>query len=150
MNTRSRFLEGETQWWVRTRLPSTAAPTGHQGYCILECMFEMWSDRRTVRQFDPPRPVVIDMTILDPACGRPYGFAPGGVSLRVRAFGARIEARMPAQQLAWLQLSSGLWRGICQMRIESVNHVSSVAVMLWVPPEAIRVEREASDEAQEH
>ena len=69
-------------------------------------MFEMWPDRRTVRLFDPPRPVVIDMAIVDPACGRPYGFAPHGVSLRVRAFGARIEPHMPAQQLAWLQLPS--------------------------------------------
>ncbi len=69
-------------------------------------MFEGWPDGRTLRVFDPPRPVVVDMVRFDPTSGRPYSAAPEGVSLRVRASGARIEAAMPARQLAWLQLSS--------------------------------------------
>ncbi|MCX2966493.1 hypothetical protein [Gordonia aquimaris] len=56
--------------------------------------------------FDPPRPVLIDMATADPSCSRPYVTAAGSVSLRVRAFGVRIEPTMPAQQTAWLQLAS--------------------------------------------
>lgn len=75
-------------------------------------MWESWPDQRTLQLFTPPRPVVVDMVRLDPNCGRPYSAAPEGVSLRVRASGARIEPTMPARQLAWLQLSNGLWRAI--------------------------------------
>lgn len=92
--------------------------------------------------FDPPRPVMVDMGTLDPSCGRPYAATEGGVSLRIRAFGARIEPMMPAGQVAWLQLSNGLWRGICEMRIESANHVSAATITLWVPPEAIHIQEE--------
>lgn len=74
-------------------------------------------DTRTLRVFDPPKPVVVDIAIAAPSCGRSYA-AGGGVSLRVRAFGARIEPTMPALLLAWLQTSNGLWRGICQMPVE--------------------------------
>lgn len=97
-----------------------------------------------MRVFDPARPVLVDMGAVDPSCGRPYSAAEGGVSLRVRAFGARIEPMMPARQVAWLQLSNGLWRGICEMRIESANQVSAATIILWVPPDAITVEQETS------
>ncbi len=61
--------------------------------------FEGWFDRRTLRLFDEPgRQVMVDMGRVDPSCGRPYAFAPGGVSLRVRAFGARIEPTMMAMR----------------------------------------------------
>lgn len=103
--------------------------------------FEGWFDRRTLRLFDEPgRQVMVDMGRVDPSCGRPYAFAPGGVSLRVRAFGARIEPTMPAYQIAWLQLSTGLWRGICRMHIASANQLSAATISLWVPPEAITVQ----------
>lgn len=68
-------------------------------------MFDRWPDTRTLRVVDPPRPVLIDMAIADPSCGRSYA-AGGGVSLRVRASGARIEPTMPALLMAWLQVSS--------------------------------------------
>lgn len=58
-------------------------------------MFEAWPDERTLRVFDPPRLVVLDMVRFDPTSGRPYSAAPEGVSLRVRASGARIESVMP-------------------------------------------------------
>ncbi len=103
-------------------------------------MFETWPDHRTLRVFDPARPVVVDMVRADPSCGRPYSAAPGGVSLRVRASGAKIEPTMPALQLAWLQLSNGLWRGICELEVRSANHASSMTITLWVPPEAIQVQ----------
>jgi len=81
------------------------------------------------------------MVWLDPNCGRPYSAATEGVSLRVRASGARIEPTMPArQQLAWLQLSNGLWRAICELTVSSANRVSSMTLTLWVLPEAIRVQ----------
>lgn len=47
---------------------------------------------------------------------------------------------MPALQLAWLQLSNGLWRGICELEVRSANHASSMTITLWVPPEAIQVQ----------
>ncbi len=47
---------------------------------------------------------------------------------------------MPARQLAWLQLSNGLWRAICELTVSSANRVSSMTLTLWVPPEAIRVQ----------
>lgn len=100
-------------------------------------MFDDWPDTRTLRVFDPPRPVLIDMAIADPSCGRSYA-AGGGVSLRVRASGARIEPTMPALLLAWLQTSNGLWRGVCQMPVESANHVSATTITMWVPPEALQ------------
>lgn len=103
-------------------------------------MWESWPDQRTLRLFTPPRPVVVDMVRLDPNCGRPYSAAPEGVSLRVRASGARIEPTMPARQLAWLQLSNGLWRAICELTVSSANRVSSMTLTLWVPPEAIRLQ----------
>ncbi|WP_262338933.1 hypothetical protein [Gordonia sp. CNJ-863] len=58
-------------------------------------MFDHWPDTRALRVFDPPKPVVVDMAIADPSCGRSYA-AGRGVSLRVRASGARIEPAMPA------------------------------------------------------
>ncbi|AZZ83963.1 hypothetical protein C5O27_22585 (plasmid) [Gordonia alkanivorans] len=100
-------------------------------------MFDDWPDTRTLRVFDPPRPVLIDMAIADPSCGRSYA-AGGGVSLRVRASGARIEPTMPALLLAWLQTSNGLWRGVCQMPVESANHVSATTITMWVPSEALQ------------
>lgn len=103
-------------------------------------MFDNWPDRRTLRVFEPARPVLLDMATADPSCGFSSMSAGGGVSLRIRAFGARIEPTMPALQLAWLQLSNGLWRGICEMRIESANHVSSATITIWVPPEAIHLQ----------
>lgn len=103
-------------------------------------MFEAWPDGRTLRVFDPPRPVVLDMVRFDPTSGCPYSAAPEGVSLRVRASGARIESVMPARQLAWLQLCNGLWRGICEMELRSANRTSSMTITLWVPPEAIQVQ----------
>lgn len=95
-------------------------------------MFEGWPDGRTLRVFDPPRPVVVDMVRFDPTSGRPYSAAPEGVSLRVRASGARIEAAMPARQLAWLQLSNGLWRGICEMQLRSANRTSSMLSLIHI------------------
>lgn len=107
--------------------------------------FERWFDRRTLRLFDEPgRPVMVDLGRVDPSCCRPYSFAPGGVSLRVRAFGARIEPAMSAHQIAWLQLSTGLWRGICRMRIASANQLPAATITLWVPPEAITVQEDRS------
>lgn len=66
-------------------------------------MFDHWPDTRTLRVFDPPKPVVIDWR--SPSCGRSYA-AGGGASLRVRASGARIEPTMPALLMAWLRMSS--------------------------------------------
>ncbi|AFR51413.1 hypothetical protein [Gordonia sp. KTR9] len=100
-------------------------------------MFDHWPDTRTLRVFDPPRPVLIDMAIADPSCGRSYA-AGGGVSLRVRASGARIGPTMPAFLLAWLQTSNGLWRGVCQMPVKSANQVSKATITMWVPPEALQ------------
>lgn len=105
-------------------------------------MFDHWPDTGTLRVFDPPRPVSIDMAVADPSCGRTYA-AGGGVSLRVRASGARIEPTMRGLLLAWLQLSNGLWRGICQVPVESANHVSSATIAMWVPPEALRPSEDA-------
>lgn len=107
-------------------------------------MFDQWPDDRTLRVFEPPKPVLIDMAIADPSCGRSLT-AGGGVSLRVRASGARIEPTMPAFLLAWLQVSNGLWRGICQLRVESANHVSSATITMWVPPEALHLREEPGE-----
>ena len=107
-------------------------------------MFDHWPDTRTLRVFDPPKPVVVDIAIAAPSCGRSYA-AGGGVSLRVRAFGARIEPTMPALLLAWLQTSNGLWRGICQMPVESANRVSSATITMWVPPEALQPRQDAAE-----
>ncbi|MYR08962.1 hypothetical protein GTV32_22780 [Gordonia sp. SID5947] len=104
-------------------------------------MFEwdLWPDRRTLRLCEPPRAVVVDMSVLDPTAGRPVGFAPSQVSLRVRAFGVRVEREMPARLVAWLQLCDGQWRALCELPIQSVNGVSRATVTLWVPPEAMRL-----------
>ena len=101
-------------------------------------------DTRTLRVFDPPKPVVVDIAIAAPSCGRSYA-AGGGVSLRVRASGARIEPTMNALLLAWLQTSNGLWRGICQMPVESANRVSSATITMWVPPEALQPRQDAAE-----
>lgn len=63
-------------------------------------------------------------------------------ALRVRAFGARVEPLLPAHQIVWLRLANGLWRGICRMRVDSANHLSTATNMLGVPPEAITVHEE--------
>ena len=47
--------------------------------------------------------------------------------------------------LAWLQTSNGLWRGICQMPVESANRVSSATITMWVPPEALQPRQDAAE-----
>ncbi len=96
-------------------------------------------DESTVRRFDPPRPVEVDWTRIDPHAGRPYGFAPTGVSLRVRAAGAHLHARMPGRQWAWLRLTDGQWRALVDIEIASANGQSALMIRILVEPEAVAV-----------
>ena len=98
-------------------------------------MFEGWSDRRTLRVFDPPRPVWVDMT----AAGVTGGFTPANtVPLRVRTGGARLEQRMQGWQHAWLQASDGRWVAVVSVRVSSANEQSHASIPLTVAAGAIR------------
>ena len=102
-------------------------------------MFESWCDARTLRVFCPPRPVLVDIHQLDPHAGRPYGFSPTEVPLHTRANGARLEAVMPGDQQAWLQLFDGQWRALISLPVSSANGRSALTVTHWVPPGAFRL-----------
>ncbi|MEY1677796.1 hypothetical protein AB4Z55_26845 [Gordonia sp. ABKF26] len=98
-------------------------------------MFEEWSDQRTLRVFDPPRPVWVDMT----AAGMAGGFTPANtVPLRVRTGGARLEQRMQGWQHAWLQSSQGKWWAVVSVRVSSANEQSHALIALTVASGAIR------------
>lgn len=98
-------------------------------------MFEEWSDRRTLRVFDPPRPVWVDMA----AAGMVGGFTPANtVPLRVRTGGARLEQRMQGWQHAWLQASDGRWVAVVSVRVSSANEQSHASIPLTVAAGAIR------------
>jgi hypothetical protein len=95
-----------------------------------------WVDESMVRRFDPPRPVEVDWSRIDPHAGRPYGFAKAGVSLRVRAAGAHLHARMPGRQIAWLRLTDGQWRAVVDIEIASANGQSALMIRILVEPDA--------------
>ncbi|ROZ88078.1 hypothetical protein EEB19_22335 [Gordonia sp. OPL2] len=109
-------------------------------------MFEQWSDARTLRVFDPPRAVTVDMTVIDPTLGRGRRFGRSGVSLHVRANGAQINPQLAGWQMAWLGMADGQWRALVYVQISSANGQSRLPVTLWVPPDALTVAATASED----
>lgn len=127
------------------RVPRRTSRAGlHHRTARLECVFEEWSDRRTLRLYDPPRPVWIDMA----AAGVAGVFTPANtVPLRVRTGGARLEHRMQGWQHAWLQSSDGRWLGVVSVRVSSANELSHAAIPLTVAAVAIHpAEHDTKDE----
>lgn len=98
---------------------------------------DMWSDRTTLRVIDPPRPVSVDWSQVDPTAGRPPGFARNPPPLRVRAGGVRVEPRMSGVQRAWLRLCDGQWRALVEVELTSANGRSRLALTILVVPDAI-------------
>ena len=122
--------------------PSTAPRIATTLPRSIECVFDQrsldaWSDRTTLRIIDPPRPVLVDWSQVDPTAGRPPGFARDPLPLRVRAGGVRVEPSMPGKQHAWVRLCDGQWRALVEVEISSANRHSRLTLTMLVAPDAI-------------
>lgn len=129
--------------WLPVRAPRPATWTLPRS---IECVFDpraldMWSDRTTLRIIDPPRPVSVDWSQVDPTAGRPPGFARQPPPLRVRAGGVRVEPRMSGVQHAWLRLCDGQWRALVEVEVSSANRHSRLTLTMLIAPGAIELHR---------
>lgn len=80
----------------------------------------------TVRRFDPPRRVFVDIhrALSLPRRSRPADC----VSLRIRSEGLRLEGLMPADLHAWIQLMDAQWLAVLSVRAS--NGIGRGAVTL--------------------
>ncbi len=128
------------------------APRSHDTTRSIENVFDRialdtWSDRTTLRIINPPRPVSVDWSHVDPTAGRPPGLARQPLPLRVRAGGVRVEPRMSGVQHAWLRLCDGQWRALVEVELSSANRRSRLTLPLLVVPDAIELLSHRRDQA---
>jgi hypothetical protein len=83
------------------------------------------------------RDVVVDTSRLFPASTVRRDELP----LWVKSFGLRLEARMPARQLAWIRRCDGSWLAMVMMEAGSGNGQSTLAMQLWLPSDGLTAER---------
>ena len=98
---------------------------------------DQWPDHPTIRWFDPPREVLVDM---DVALGLTrYGKRADRIPLRVKACAVRVEGIMAARQSAWFQTSSGRWVAVVQVNARSGNGSNSITLDLCVSEDAVSI-----------
>lgn len=98
--------------------------------------FSGWPDARTLRVFSPAREVEVLTGSVWPGLWRVTRSA---TSLWVRANGVRVEAVMPAEQLAWLRACDGSFLAVVQLPCASANGLNAIMLPLVVEASAIRL-----------
>ena len=94
-----------------------------------------WPDHPTIRKFDPAREVLVDLDkALNLARNSPRA---DRVSLRVKATGVQLTGVVEAQQLAWVQASSGSWLAILKVQVNSGNGLNSLVLDICVAADAV-------------
>lgn len=102
-----------------------------------EGWIDQWPDHPTIRRFDPPRDVLVDM---DVALGLTRaGKRADRVTLRVKACAVRVEGIMAARQFAWFQTSSGNWVAVVQVDATSGNGQNRITLDLCVSQDAVSI-----------
>lgn len=92
--------------------------------------------------FRVDRPVAVYASAALPTSGYQHA---DRLPLWVKAFGLRIEAHMPARQIAWIRRSDGGWLAIVLMPAASSNHQSNVTIPLWLDPQLITTDLSVID-----
>lgn len=105
-------------------------------------MFESRRDqyvRRALREFTPPRPVLVDMRAVLPG-----GLGAAGIRsqlpLWVRAFGLRFEAIMAGRQLCWVIDTEGTWWAMVDLSVRSSNGSAELDATIWARAQHITVD----------
>lgn len=84
-------------------------------------------------EYDPPRPVWLDLRLTLP----PRRLRQDTIPLRVRAAGVDIARVEPAELLAWQQTNTGDWYGEVRTMLTNRNGQAQRETTLLSPAEAI-------------
>lgn len=98
---------------------------------------------RTLHQFDPPRPVLVDMNATLPGGVGRSPIAPAR-KLYVVGWGVRFEPVMPGRQVAWCQQDTATWWAICDVDVSSANRLSNITVQVWTRAEHLSLDTVAN------
>lgn len=108
----------------------------------IDSMFDDWVPglgRRALREFRPPRPVLVDMREVLPG-----GLGSAGIRERlplwVRAVGVRFEPVMLGRQLCWVLDTEGVWWAMVEIEARSGNSAASLAATVWTRARQIAVD----------
>ncbi|MCS3779408.1 hypothetical protein [Tsukamurella ocularis] len=109
---------------------------------ILDHMFESWRTeygRRALREFEPPRPVLVDMRAVLPG-GLGAARIRSQLPLWVRAVGLRFEAVMAGRQLCWVIDTEGAWWAMVEVSVRSSNGSAALDATIWARAEHVTVD----------
>ena len=104
-------------------------------------MFDRWQNSGEYPTlFQVNRQVWVDMPRVLPTSGIRQDELP----LWVKSYGLRLEPRMSGTQRAWLRRSDGSWIAVVDVQAASGNGHSQVSMTLWLPPEVISIDGDAT------
>src|SRR5689334_22781957 len=97
-------------------------------------MFEQWEDSFTPslrRKVDPPRPVLVDLSIAIPTTQST--FRRDKLPLRVKSGGLHLAEPVPGWLYAWARASNGAWLAFVAFELVTANGQGRVQATQWCP-----------------